>query len=215
MSSSEGLTTSQRALKRTLDLCVSVPALLVVSPIMWLAWLVATVTTGSNGLFRQERVGLDGQTFEVLKFRTMRGTGGSTVTTASDLRVTRAGRLMRRLKIDELPQLINVVRGEMSLVGPRPDVPGFADQLMGPDRLVLSVRPGITGPAAVAFRHEEALLAECADPEKYNRETIWPQKVALNRAYVEQWTLRGDLVWLWRTVRSVLASSQRTEGSTR
>ena len=105
----------------------------------------------------------------------------TTVTTTHDVRITRSGAWLRRLKIDELPQLVNVMRGEMSLVGPRPDVPGFADRLEGPDRVVLTVRPGITGPAALAYRHEEEILAGVADPERYNREVIWPDKVRINR----------------------------------
>ena len=112
-----------------------------------------------------------------MKIRTMNSVGGTTVTTANDTRITRSGALMRRLKIDELPQLINVLRGEMSLVGPRPDVPGFADLLIGDDRVVLTVRPGITGPAAIEYRHEEEILARVADPEGYNRDVIWPDKV--------------------------------------
>ena len=115
---------------------------------------------------------------------------------------------MRRLKIDELPQLVNVLRGEMSLVGPRPDVPGFADELVGADRVVLSVRPGITSPAAVTYRHEEELLARAEDPETYNRDVLWPAKVAINRHYVETWTLGADVRCLAETVRSIFAREE-------
>jgi lipopolysaccharide/colanic/teichoic acid biosynthesis glycosyltransferase len=139
----------------------------------------------------------------------------TTVTTRHDVRITRSGAWMRRLKIDELPQLVNVLRGEMSLVGPRPDVPGFADRLQGPDRVILTVRPGITGPAALAYRHEEAILAEVPDPETYNREVIWPDKVRINRAYVEHYRLRADLTWLVRTVRSVSEQPTTTGGNHR
>ena len=103
---------------------------------------------------------------------------------------------MRRWKIDELPQLLNVIRGDMSLVGPRPDVPGFADRLSGADRVVLSVRPGITGPATLAFRDEERLLTTVADPELHNRTVLWPAKVALNREYVASWSVGGDVQYL-------------------
>lgn len=213
MPSAEGLNRRQAAVKRSFDALVAGVGLVVSSPLIAAAWLVATVDTRANGLFRQERIGRDAQPFEVLKIRTMRGVGGSTVTARGDARITRLGALLRRLKIDELPQLINVVRGEMSLVGPRPDVAGFADALTGHDRVILSVRPGITSPAAVAFRHEEELLAAVADPETYNREVIWPEKVRINREYVENWTLRGDLRCLWGTLRSVTASSGHQEGA--
>lgn len=210
-----GLSRRQRALKRAFDLTVAIPLLVPALPVIAIAWLAATIDTCSNGMFTQERVGRDGTRFTLLKIRTMRAEGGSTVTTADDARITTLGAWLRRSKIDELPQLINVVRGEMSLIGPRPDVPGFADLLTGADRLVLGVRPGITGPAAVAFRHEQELLATVDDPEAYNRDVLWPAKVALNRSYVEDWTLVGDVRWLVGTIRSVLAPHRRRseEGS--
>jgi lipopolysaccharide/colanic/teichoic acid biosynthesis glycosyltransferase len=204
MSSARGLSTRQRAVKRAFDLVVAGVGLVATAPVIAVAWVLATIDTRQNGMFRQLRVGRHGELFQVLKIRTMRGRGGSTVTTAGDVRLTRLGALLRTLKIDELPQLVNVVRGEMSLVGPRPDVPGFADELTGPDRVLLTVRPGITGPAAVAYRHEEALLATVEDPEAYSRDVLWPAKVALNREYVESWTLRADVHWIIATVRSVL-----------
>ena len=200
------LTPRQARLKRSLDLLVSIPVLLCSLPGLVVAWLIATVTTRRNGLFRQERIGRHGEPFTVLKIRTMKGVGGTSVTTANDARVTRFGMVMRQLKIDELPQLVNVLRGEMSLVGPRPDVPGFADQLAGFDRRVLSVRPGITGPAAIAYRHEEELLARASDPEALNREVIWPDKVRINREYVENWSLGTDVRCLLDTVRTVFTT---------
>jgi lipopolysaccharide/colanic/teichoic acid biosynthesis glycosyltransferase len=204
MSSAEGLSARQATVKRAFDVVVAGVGLVVASPVIAVAWLLSTLDTRQNGLFRQARVGRNGEIFEVLKIRTMRGRGGSTVTVAGDARTTWLGAVLRKLKIDELPQLANVVRGEMSLVGPRPDVPGFADQLVGADRIVLTVRPGITGPAAVAYRHEEKLLALADDAEAFNRDVLWPAKVRLNREYVEQWSLRADVRWLFATVRSVL-----------
>lgn len=190
------------ALKRALDLSVAFVGLLLAGWIVLLGWLAARIDTGESGFFRQPRIGRDGRPFGVLKLRTMRPVAGldSTVTAAGDPRITRLGAWLRRTKLDELPQLWNVLVGDMSLVGPRPDVPGFADELVGEDRIVLSVRPGITGPATLAFRDEEALLAAQDDPERYNRETIWPEKVRINRAYVERWRLRDDLRVLWRTL---------------
>ena len=211
------LSSRQEAAKRVLDVVVSAGVLVATSPVLLAGWLAATLETRQNGLFRQVRIGRDGTPFEVMKLRTMRAVDGvdTTVTTRHDVRITRSGAWMRRLKIDELPQLVNVLRGEMSLVGPRPDVPGFADRLQGPDRVILTVRPGITGPAALAYRHEEAILAEVPDPETYNREVIWPDKVRINRAYVEHYRLRADLTWLVRTVRSVSEQPTTTGGNHR
>lgn len=210
MTSSSGLTARQAAVKRCLDLAASVVGLLLAWPVMLAAWLAATVETRRNGLFRQQRIGKDGVPFQVLKIRTMKPVDGTTVTAANDTRITRSGALMRRLKIDELPQLINIVRGEMSLVGPRPDVPGFADQLIGADRVVLSVRPGVTGPAALAYRHEEEILARVADAEAHNRDVIWPDKVRINREYVERWSLRTDIRCVVDTIRSVFTREEGT-----
>lgn len=212
--SAEGLTGRQRATKRSFDLVLAIVGLALSWPVLVVAWVVATLDTRANGLFRQTRIGRGGEPFEVLKIRTMRAVGGATVTAAGDSRITRSGAVMRKFKIDELPQLLNVLRGDMSIVGPRPDVPGFADKLTGPDRVVLSVRPGITGPAALAYRHEEAILAAADDPETHNREVIWPDKVRINRAYVEDWSLAADLASLRYTLKSVLdAKTPALEGS--
>jgi lipopolysaccharide/colanic/teichoic acid biosynthesis glycosyltransferase len=206
MARSPGLSARQRATKRAFDVVVAVTGLVVSSPVLAVCWVVARIDTRAPGVFRQVRIGLDGQPFEVRKLRTMRPLPGltSTVTTADDRRITRSGAMMRRLKLDELPQLVNVLRGEMSLVGPRPDVPGFADQLVGADRIVLTVRPGITSPATVAYRHEEQLLARASDPEAFNRDIIWPEKVRINRAYVEHYSFLADLRCLAATVSSVV-----------
>ena len=207
MAEPRGLNGRQAAVKRTFDVLAALVGLVLTSPLVLAGWVAATVSTRRNGVFRQQRIGLEGEPFEVLKLRTMRVVPGreSTVTTSGDTRITRTGAWLRRYKIDELPQLVNVLRGEMSLVGPRPDVPGFADLLTGDDRMVLTVRPGITGPAALAFRHEEEILAMASDPEFHNREVIWPQKVGINRQYVESWTFGGDVACLLATIRSTVA----------
>jgi len=167
-----------------------------------IAWILASVDTGSNGFFTQQRVGLNGRLFNVIKIRTMRVVPeiSTTVTTSQDARITRLGRFWRRSKIDELPQLINVLLGHMSFVGPRPDVPGFADRLEGEDRIVLSVRPGITGPATLKYRNEEDILSTLNDPEAYNREVIFPDKVAINRRYVEEWSFLEDVRLIMSTI---------------
>lgn len=203
-----GLTAAQAARKRAFDLVVGGTGLVITAPVMVLGIAAATVSTREWGVFSQERIGRHGQTFRVHKVRSMRRMEGvtTTVTAGTDPRITRVGAWLRRLKIDELPQLVNVVRGEMSLVGPRPDVTGWADELTGADRIVLSVRPGITGPASVLFRHEEEILSAVENPDAHNRDVIWPEKVRLNRQYVESWTLREDVRWILATVRTVLES---------
>lgn len=207
------LTRRQRSLKRAFDVAVAGVGLILASPLILVGWVVAAVDTRAHGMFRQERVGMDGSTFEMLKLRTMKTDSAltSTVTVSQDIRITRSGALLRKLKIDELPQLINVLRGEMSIVGPRPDVPGFADQLSGADRVVLSVRPGITSPAALAYRHEEELLATVPDPESFNRQVIWPDKVRLNRDYVENYAFTADLRCLASTIAAIFDRSNDDE----
>jgi lipopolysaccharide/colanic/teichoic acid biosynthesis glycosyltransferase len=195
-----GLTPWRRAVKRGIDLAAALAGLLFLGWLIALLVAAARVDTGQSGMFRQVRIGRDGKPFVLLKIRTMEASGRTTVTTAGDPRITRLGRLLRRTKLDELPQLVNVLRGDMSLVGPRPDVPGFADLLEGPDRVVLAVRPGITGPATLRFRDEERILAEQPDPESYNRAVLFPEKVRLNREYVECYTLWTDVRCLWKTL---------------
>jgi lipopolysaccharide/colanic/teichoic acid biosynthesis glycosyltransferase len=195
------MTWRDRTIKRAFDLIVSCIGLVVVWPAIVVAWVIASIETHSNGLFVQKRIGRYGKPFPLFKIKTMRDTpGGTTVTTASDARITRSGAFFRRTKIDELPQLIHVCLGQMSLVGPRPDVPGFADRLEGEDREILQLRPGITGPASLKYRDEEALLAKQSDPEAYNREVIWPDKVAINRQYITEYSLKNDIMYLWKTV---------------
>ncbi|MEM9291891.1 MAG: sugar transferase [Acidobacteriota bacterium] len=196
------LTPVQRWGKRGFDLAVATGGALALSWLIALAWLAATLDTRQNGFFTQRRVGRRGRLFKVIKIRTMRPDQRTTttVTTGLDPRITPLGRLFRRTKIDELPQLFNIIAGQMSFVGPRPDVPGFADRLEGSDRRLLALRPGITGPATLAFRDEETLLAEQADPERYNREVIWPRKVKLNLEYIDSYRWSKDLGYILQTV---------------
>jgi lipopolysaccharide/colanic/teichoic acid biosynthesis glycosyltransferase len=188
--------------KRSFDLVFAALGLLFLGWLILAAWLLASIDTKANGFFRQSRVGKDGKIFKVIKIRTMRvnTSMSSTVTTSLDSRTTRLGRFWRRTKIDELPQLINVFFGDMSFVGPRPDVPGFADKLHGSDRILLFVRPGITGPATLKYRDEEKLLANQEDPESYNREVIWPDKVRINVDYIQNWSFYKDIQYIFRTL---------------
>ncbi len=196
------LTRRERIVKRLFDITFSVVGIVVTLPVIFIAWAVASVETRSNGLFVQKRIGQYGKPFYVWKIKTMKPVFGvkSTVTTSQDRRITKSGAFFRRTKIDELPQLFNVLFGQMSFVGPRPDVPGFADLLDGDDRIILSLRPGITGPASLKYKDEEILLSKVQDPERYNKEVIWPDKVKINKAYIRNWSLSKDVGYLIKTV---------------
>lgn len=193
---------AQVALKRTFDLILSAFGLVFLWWLVVLAWLLASIDTRSNGFFVQRRVGRYGKLFNVVKIKTMRPTGGrgTTITASNDPRITKLGALLRKAKIDELPQLINVFLGQMSFVGPRPDVPGYADKLSGDDRIVLSIRPGITGPATLKYKREEELLAQQEDPQAYNDSVIFPDKVAINKAYIKNYSFSQDIRYILQTV---------------
>ncbi len=188
--------------KRAFDLLLSVVGIALTWWIILLSWIIASIETKRNGLFMQERIGKKGKPFLVFKIRTMRPIEGmdSTVTTSRDVRITKSGAFFRKTKIDELPQLFNVLIGKMSFVGARPDVPGFADKLQGDDRVILELPPGITGPSSLKYKDEEALLGKQEDPESYNREVIWPDKVAINKMYLENWSLKKDIEYILKTI---------------
>jgi len=189
------LTFRQRFVKRTFDFILSLLLLTLLGWLILLAWIAASIDTRSNGMFSQTRVGRWGKPFTIFKIKTMRPVAGitTTVTAVNDARITPLGKLLRRAKIDELPQLFNVLFGDMSFVGPRPDVPGFADRLEGEDRALLSLRPGITGPATLAFRNEEEILARATNPDDYNEKIIYPAKVAINMRYLKHYAFNTDL----------------------
>jgi len=189
-------------LKRSFDICFSVFLLLIILPIIFLAWILASMDTQMNGLYTQNRIGRYGIPFKVYKIRTMRPNSliKTSVTTVNDSRITRLGSLLRLVKIDELPQLFNILKGEMSFVGPRPDVEGFADLLQGDDRIILSIRPGITGPASIKYRNEEKILSHCLDAEAHNHEVIWPDKVKINREYIENYQFAKDIKYIAITI---------------
>lgn len=171
------------------------PVLLVV------AVLIKVKMPGGPVIFKQKRVGRNGKLFTMFKFRSMTvGHGGSSVSVAGESRITPLGAKLRHYKLDELPELWNVLIGDMSFVGPRPDVPGYADQLKGSDRDVLKLRPGITGPASLKYRDEEDLLAKQADPQKYNDEVIFPDKVRINLYYLHHYSFIKDIEMIFCTV---------------
>jgi lipopolysaccharide/colanic/teichoic acid biosynthesis glycosyltransferase len=201
-STAAGLGVVQAIQKRAFDISF---AILGLSTFWWLiiiVWVAASIDTRSNGFFVQPRVGRKSKIFRVIKIKTMRPIDDfdTTVTRRGDPRITTLGALFRRLKIDELPQLWNVLLGDMSFVGPRPDVPGYADTLQGHERAMLSIRPGITGPATLKYRNEEELLAEKSDPEAYNRHVVWPDKVRINLDYIRDWSLISDFKYIFQTV---------------
>lgn len=169
-------------------------------PVLLILILVATFDTGEFGLFTQIRIGKNAKPFSIYKIRTMKGKCESDVTTENSHNITPIGRFLRKSKLDELPQILNLILGQMSFVGPRPDVPGYADLLEENDRIVLSVKPGITGPAQLAFKNEEEVLNQQKDPLKYNNEVLWPQKVEINKEYIRNWSFISDLNYIFKTV---------------
>ncbi|MCK5853839.1 MAG: sugar transferase [Sulfurovaceae bacterium] len=191
-----------RVAKRTFDIFFALIGIVTTGWIIAMAFIVASIETKSFGLFIQKRVGRDAKLFYVLKIKTMKKVKGveHTNTTALDPRITKSGKFFRDTKIDELPQFFNVLFGSMSFVGPRPDVEGYADKLEGADRVILSIRPGITGPASIKYKSEESILAGKSDPQKYNDEVIWVDKVKINRAYIEHWSFMGDIRYIIKTV---------------
>jgi lipopolysaccharide/colanic/teichoic acid biosynthesis glycosyltransferase len=200
----------RRVAKRAFDVIVSGCALAVLAlPLVALALLVRATSKGP-GLFLQERVGRRGRVFRIWKLRTMVAGTGSLVTAAGDPRVTPLGRFLRRTKLDELPQLWNVLAGDMSLVGPRPEVARYVVTYTAQQREVLAVRPGVTDPASIAFRNEEAVLAAALDREDTYINDVLPRKLALSRGYVRTQSFFGDLVLIARTAAVVLGRPGRT-----
>lgn len=201
-SDAPSLTVFQSTIKRTFDFSAALVGLFFSWWLILVAFLAASIDTRSNGFFIQSRVGKGGRVIRVIKIKTMRpdSTTTTTVTRSGDPRITALGRFFRKTKIDELPQLWNVLCGHMSFVGPRPDVPGYADKLTGSDKAVLSLRPGITGPATLKYRDEEQILAAQEDPERYNREVIFPDKVKINLEYLREWSFLGDIKYIFETV---------------
>jgi lipopolysaccharide/colanic/teichoic acid biosynthesis glycosyltransferase len=193
--------------KRAFDLVLSIPALVALSPLMVALGTAILGTMGRPILFRHERIGRDGRPFLLRKFRSMRNDagGGLPITGGGDPRVTTLGRFLRRTKLDELPQLLNVVKGEMSIVGPRPEVGRFVALYDAEQRQILAVRPGLTDPASLAYRHEETLLGAVAEPdrERFYVHEVMPKKLALSLVYVRDASLLNDVSLVWRTLLAV------------
>jgi lipopolysaccharide/colanic/teichoic acid biosynthesis glycosyltransferase len=196
------MTSWGRFVKRVFDILLSIIGIILTSWIILIAFIIASVETKSFGLFIQKRVGKSGKLFNVFKIKTMKSIEGvdTTITTSNDMRITKSGKVFRDTKIDELPQLFNVLFGSMSFVGPRPDVEGYADRLEGEDRLLLTIRPAITGPASIKYKNEEDILAKQSNPKEYNDRVIWKDKVAINLQYIKEWSLQKDIYYIIKTV---------------
>lgn len=189
-------------MKYLFDRVVSLLGLLVLWPVLLVvAVLVRVKMPGGPVIFTQQRVGRYGRLFTMYKFRTMTvAHGGSSISVAGESRITPLGAVLRRYKLDELPELWNVLIGDMSFVGPRPDVSGYADKLQGEDRLILNLRPGITGPASLKYANEEEILAQVADARWYNDHVIFPDKVKINLDYYYHNTFIGDIKLIFQTI---------------
>ena len=197
-------------LKVLFDKVVSLIGLIVLSPILVIVSLLIKVKMPGPILFCQKRVGQYGKLFTVYKFRSMtvkteasvasRDSEATSIASTELCRITPLGEKLRRYKLDELPELWNVLKGDMSFVGPRPDVPGYADQLQGDERDILKLKPGITGPASLKYRNEEEILSSVSNPTKYNDEVIFPDKVRLNLYYLHHYSFRKDIQMIVCTV---------------
>lgn len=188
--------------KYVFDRIMAFVGLVVLSPILLIVWLLIRVKMPDGpAVFTQKRVGKDGKLFTMYKFRSMSvHHSGSSVSVAGESRITPLGAKLRRYKMDELPELWNVLVGDMSFVGPRPDVPSYADKLEGNNRRVLQLRPGITGPASLKYRDEEMLLARQANPQEYNDNVIYPDKVRINLYYLDHYSFLADIKMIVATV---------------
>ena len=163
--------------------------------------LICIKMPGGPIIFKQRRVGQYGRLFTMYKFRSMTvAHSGSSVSVKGESRITPLGAVLRKYKLDELPELWNVLIGDMSFVGPRPDVPGYADKLEGEDRRMLLLKPGITGPASLKYRNEEELLAKQENPQEYNDKVLFPDKVRLNIEYLDNWSFSNEIKFIIYTV---------------
>jgi lipopolysaccharide/colanic/teichoic acid biosynthesis glycosyltransferase len=178
---------------RLLEVLLALVALIIASPVIVVTVVISAIETSSAGLFLQPRIGRYGKTFTIFKLKTMK-----------DGRVTSAGKLFRKYKIDELPQLINVITGDMSIVGPRPDVAGYYDHLKGESRKILELRPGLTSLAAIKYRNEEELLAHQSDPKQHNDQVLFPDKVHMNLEYYYKRNFALDCKIIFKTVQSLI-----------
>ena len=189
-------------MKRIVDVFVSILGLMILSPLFLILSLLVKISSKGPIFFIQKRIGKEGKIFKMIKFRTMYiyQTSDSTISIKGDDRITGLGSFLRKYKLDELPELVNVLIGDMSLVGPRPDVSGYADRLTKDDKDILKIRPGITGPASLKYINEEEILAKQDNPQKYNDEVIYPDKVKINLDYYKNQSLWLDFKIIFATI---------------
>ena len=185
--------------KNIFDYIIALILLILLVGLIVFIFIISSIDTKSSGIFKQLRIGKNGKSFYIYKFRTMKKFTGSNITLDTHP-ITKFGLFLRKYKLDELPQLFNILKGEMSFVGPRPDVKGYADFLEGEDRIILKFKPGITGPAQLKYRDEMKLLSKVEDPISYNDEIIWPDKVQINKEYVLNWKFSKDLFYIYKTI---------------
>lgn len=188
------LSVKQQRTKRFFDVIVSLFGIILTLIPLLILVIISSIATRSFGIFFQERIGKNAQIFTLFKIKTMR------ILKNGKIHLTRFGSVLRKTKLDEIPQLYNVLFGNMSMVGPRPDIKGYADVLKGEDRIILSVKPGITGPATLKFSNEEELLSQQENALEYNDKVLWPQKVEINKRYIQEWNILKDCRFLLKTV---------------
>ena len=196
--------------KRVLDVVGALLGLIISSPILLLCGVAIWLESPGVVLYRQERIGRHGRRFQIIKLRTMTAGAdrhGSKITASGDPRITRVGQVLRHTKVDEIPQLLNVLRGEMSLVGPRPEVPEYVAMYTSAQRRVLELRPGLTSPASLAFLDEERVLGGAPEKENFYRQVVMPAKLNLDLAYCRSISLRGDLKLLLDTAGGTMRST--------
>jgi len=192
-------------LKRGFDIFALFIGLILFSPIFLVVIPLIRIRTPGPVFFCQKRTGRYGKPFTIYKFRTMTvNHEGSSVSVMGESRITPLGAVLRKYKIDELPELWNILKGDMSFVGPRPDLPEYINRLVGEERQILELRPGLTGPATLKYANEDELLANITDPQKYNDEILWPDKVKINLDYYRSRNFIGDISIIFRTVLGIL-----------
>jgi lipopolysaccharide/colanic/teichoic acid biosynthesis glycosyltransferase len=190
-------------LKRLFDITVSFLGLIILTPLFMGIAILIKIQVPGPVIFNQQRAGRHGKIFTIYKFRTMTlNHNGSSVSVKGESRIAPLGAKLRKYKLDELPELWNVLKGDMSFVGPRPDMPAYSSRLTGNERLILELRPGITCPATLKYSNEEELLASVTDPLKYNDEVLWPDKVRINLEYYHSRSFAGDIGIILKTLFS-------------
>jgi lipopolysaccharide/colanic/teichoic acid biosynthesis glycosyltransferase len=188
-------------LKRTFDIFASIIGLLILFPLLLIIAFCIKTSMKGEVLFKQIRIGKHGKPFTIIKFRTMTiDHQGNTISVRGESRITPIGIKLRKYKLDELPELWNVLIGDMSIVGPRPDISEYTDKLVGKEKQILELRPGLTGPATLKYRNEEELLSTVSDPQNYNDEVIWPDKVRINLEYYHNRSFFKDLQIIFMTI---------------